>query len=65
MSQRPFVQLEEQQSAPVMHVPLVAAQTVVHVLLIGSQWFEQQSPSAEQSAFWPRQAPGGSPQRPS
>ncbi len=64
-SQRPFVQLEEQQSAPVVQVALAAAQTVTHVLLAGSQWLEQQSPSAVHVAFWPRHAPGGSPQRPS
>jgi hypothetical protein len=64
-SQRPFVQLEEQQSAPVVQVALVATQTVTHVLLAGSQCLEQQSPSTVQVAFWPRQAPGGSPHRPS
>jgi hypothetical protein len=36
-SQRPLVQLEEQQSAPVVQVALAAAHTVVHVPLAGSQ----------------------------
>ena len=63
-SQRPFVQLEEQQSAPAVQVALAAAQTVVQVLLAGSQWPEQQSPSFAHVAFCPRHAPGGRPQRP-
>jgi hypothetical protein len=36
-SQWPLVQLEEQQSAPVVQVALVAAQTVTHVPLAASQ----------------------------
>jgi hypothetical protein len=64
-SQCPLVQLEEQQSAPDAHVPLVATHGVTHVLLAASQCFEQQSASAVHDAFWPRHAPGGRPQRPS
>jgi hypothetical protein len=63
-SQRPFVQLDEQQSAPVAQAPAVAAHTVTQVPPVASQWSEQQSPSAEQVAFSPRHAPGGNPQRP-
>jgi hypothetical protein len=59
------VQLEVQQSAPVLHAPCAGAHTTVHVLLAGSQCFEQQSPSALHDAFCPRHAPGGNPQRPS
>jgi hypothetical protein len=64
-SQRRFVQLEEQQSAPTAHAALVAAQTVTQALVAGSQCSEQQSPSEAHAAFWPRHAPGGSPHRPS
>jgi hypothetical protein len=54
-----------QQSAPAVQLALAAAHGVVHVPLAASQWFEQQSPSAAHVAFWPRQPPGGNPQRPS
>jgi hypothetical protein len=58
------VQLAEQQSVPAPHAPPVGAQGVVHVLLVGSQWAEQQSPSVSHAALCARQAPGGRMQRP-
>ncbi len=60
----PFVQLDVQQSAPVVHAPATGVHTTVQLLLFGSQCFEQQSPAALHEAVWPRHAPGGSPQRP-
>jgi hypothetical protein len=60
----PLVQLDVQQSAPVLHGPRAGAHTTVHVMLAVSQCFEQQSPSLEHAAFCPRQAPGGRPHRP-
>jgi hypothetical protein len=47
----PFVQLEVQQSAPLVQAPRAAVQSTVHVLLAGSQCFEQQSASLVQEAF--------------
>jgi hypothetical protein len=63
-SHTPLVQLDEQQLAPVVHAPFVATHGVMHVLLVASQCFEQQSALLEHVAFCPRHAPGGSPQRP-
>jgi hypothetical protein len=45
------VQLEVQQSAPLVQAPCAAVQSTVHVLLAGSQCFEQQSASLVQDAF--------------
>ena len=50
-SQAPFVQLDVQQSAPVLQAPWAAVQTVVHCMLAGSQCAEQQSASAVHEAF--------------
>jgi hypothetical protein len=64
-SQPPFVQLDEQQFAPVVQGPAVGVQGVMHVWLVGSQCCEQQSASLMHAAFCPRHAPGGRTQRPS
>ncbi len=50
-SQRPLVQLDAQQSAPVVHAPAAAVQRTTHVLPVGSQWPEQQSAFAVHVAF--------------
>jgi hypothetical protein len=63
-SQVPFVQLDVQQSAPVVHAPPLGAHGVVQVCEVGSQWPEQQSALVVHVAVCPRHAPGGSPQRP-
>src|SRR5512140_3055317 len=60
-SQRPFVQLDVQQSAPVVQAPAAGTHGVVHVCDAGSQCLPQQSASAVHAAFCPRHAPGGRP----
>lgn len=47
----PFVQLEVQQSTPLVQAPCATVQSTVHVLLVGSQCLEQQSASLVQDAF--------------
>jgi hypothetical protein len=63
-SQLPFEQLEVQHWAPVVQGPAAGMQGVVHVFEAGSQWAPQQSASTVHTAFCPRHAPGGRPQRP-
>lgn len=62
-SHDPLVQLAAQQSAPVVHPPLVGTHGVEHFFVPGSQWPEQQSASAAHVAVVPRHADGGSPHR--
>ena len=61
----PLVQLEVQQSEPLVHAPRAGVHTTVQALLAGSQCPEQQSVSAVHDAFCPRHAPGGRMHRPS
>jgi hypothetical protein len=51
VSHCPFVQLEAQQSVPVVQAPCAGVQSTAHVWLAGSQCFEQQSASLVQVAF--------------
>ena len=63
-SQLPFVQLEVQQSAPVMHGPAAGTQAATpHVCEAGSQCLLQQSASATHVALSPLQRLGGAMQR--
>jgi hypothetical protein len=62
-SQEPFVQLDVQQSKPVVQAPAVGVQTVLHVLLVGSQCPPQHSASLEHVAVSPLQPVGGAMQR--
>lgn len=62
-SQLPFVQLPEQQSAPVVHFPAEGEHFVEHVFVPGSQKPEQQSASLAHVALVALHAVGGSMQR--
>ena len=63
-SQLPFVQLDVQQSAPVLHAPALGTHAAVpHVFVAALHLPEQQSASAAHVAVSPLQSAGGAMQR--